>query len=215
MLKQFMRSLVWVLVFFILPLLPKAQVFQRWQIWFAIALAFGLTLTQPAIENKGMTEKTNEDKRSLLAIFIMGILGFMVPVLDFTYGRGASLACACGYIGMLGAGISIVGLSFRVWSIRMLGKFFTSRVEIQVDHQVIQHGPYKWIRHPSYLGSWVMFLGISVMLQSHVGFLVSLLGFYFVYQYRIEAEEAALVQSLGQAYEDYRQKTWKLVPYIF
>lgn len=187
----------------------------RWQVWFAIALAFGLTLTQPPIENKGMTEKTPEDKRSLLAIFIMGVLGFVVPMLDFTYGRGAALACTCGYVALLGAGICVVGLTFRVWSIRMLGKFFTSRVEIQADHQVIQHGPYKWIRHPSYLGSWVMFLGISVMFQSHVGFLVTLLGFYFVYQYRITTEEAALVQSLGKEYEDYREKTWKLIPYVF
>ena len=214
MLKQCLRTLAWVVVFFVVPLLPKPAMFVRWEVWFALALAFALTLTQPPIENKNLTEKTTEDRRSLLAIFVMGVLGFIVPMLDSAYWHGTNLACQCGFVAYIGAAICLIGLAFRVWSIRILGKFFTSRVEIQSDHRVIRHGPYKWIRHPSYLGSWAMYLGVSVLFQSHLGFLVTLLGFYFAYQYRIAAEEIALVQSLGQEYEDYRKKTWKLIPYL-
>ena len=60
-----------------------------------------------------------------------------------------------------------------------------------------------------------MFIGIAVMMRSYVGLALSLVGFFFVYRYRIRVEEDALVGKLGQAYEAYRSRTKRLIPFVY
>lgn len=215
MLKNVLRTTVWVLLFLVLPVLPRPETFHRWPFWVAVFLMYALSLSQPSFDTQDIAQKSKDDDRSLLAIFVIGVLGFVVPLLDFAYGRGSDPACACDLMSAIGAALAVGALTFRVWSIRVLGKFFTAKVVIQDDHRVIDHGPYRLVRHPSYLGSWLMFIGIAVMLRSHVGVALSLVGFFFVYRYRIRVEEDALVGKLGAAYEAYRARTKKIVPFVY
>ena len=95
-----------------------------------------------------------------------------------------------------------------------LAKQFSIEVTLQIDHKLIQSGPYKVIRHPRYLGILVFFTGISLTFRSLLGImLVMVLAAVLVW--RVFAEEKMMHQEFGKEWEAYRAKTWRLIPYLF
>ena len=114
-----------------------------------------------------------------------------------------------------GVALILVGLAFRFYAMSFLGRFFTYRVAVQTDQTVIERGPYKYIRHPSYTGALITLLGFALLLGNWVG-LIALLGLMGIaYAYRISVEEAALVAALGDPYRQYMRRTRRIVPFLF
>jgi protein-S-isoprenylcysteine O-methyltransferase len=103
----------------------------------------------------------------------------------------------------------------RWYAIRVLGKFFTFDVAIAKGQTVVEAGPYRWIRHPSYTGSLIGFLGLGLTFTNWAALLVPMLCMIGAYAYRIPIEERALCKGLGQPYVDYMQRTWRLIPRIY
>ena len=103
----------------------------------------------------------------------------------------------------------------RWYSIIYLGRFFTVNVAIAEDHQVIQTGPYRWVRHPSYSGGLLMLLGFCVSMDNLASLLVMMVPGVGVTLWRIRIEEAALQQALGVQYQIYRQHTRRLIPLVY
>jgi protein-S-isoprenylcysteine O-methyltransferase Ste14 len=118
---------------------------------------------------------------------------------------------------LFGAGVVIclIGTLFRFYSIRTLGRFLTYDVAISAGQQVVVRGPYRWLRHPSYLGSLLVELGFGMTLTNWVALLVPTICLGAAYAYRISIEEQALVQGLGSPYHEYMQHTWRLIPFVF
>jgi protein-S-isoprenylcysteine O-methyltransferase Ste14 len=114
-------------------------------------------------------------------------------------------------------GLAIVGAgaAFRIWAIVTLGRFFRLVVVIQPDHQLVDRGPYRRIRHPSYTGLLVALLGLGLALDDWLALvaisLLSLAGLLV----RIQAEERALLAALGDQYAAYMSRTWRLVPGVW
>ena len=96
----------------------------------------------------------------------------------------------------------------------ILGKFFSAVVGIQKDQQVIEKGPYKYVRHPSYTGALIIFIGLGLALQSWAAVITLILLFIIAYGYRIYVEEKALISELGEQYIEYKKRTKRLIPYI-
>lgn len=115
------------------------------------------------------------------------------------------------------AGISLMlgGLAFRFYSMSVLGRFFTYDVAVQPGQTVVEAGPYRYIRHPSYTGGLITLAGVGLALGNWAGLLLLLACMGVAYAYRIFVEEAALVAALGQPYRDYMQRTKRLVPFLF
>ena len=107
------------------------------------------------------------------------------------------------------------GTAFRWYSAQVLGKFFTFDVAILSGHTLIEAGPYRYIRHPSYTGALVTLLGFGMALGNWAALLVALLCLSFAYVYRIRVEELALIAALGDSYIQYRSRTWRLAPFLF
>src|SRR5437773_11448726 len=63
----------------------------------------------------------------------------------------------------------VAGLILRWWAIITLGRFFTVDVAIEKDHELVERGPFRWVRHPSYTGVMVAFGGWSSNLQELAG----------------------------------------------
>lgn len=115
------------------------------------------------------------------------------------------------------AGIILLycGITLRVYSVWTLRKFFTVSVEIKSGHEIIRKGPYKYVRHPSYSGSILSLIGMQIGLRSPVGLAVSLVLAFFAYTYRIYVEEAAMTDSFGTEYENYKKITKRIIPFVF
>jgi protein-S-isoprenylcysteine O-methyltransferase Ste14 len=117
---------------------------------------------------------------------------------------------------LFGVGLVLLfaGMVLRWYAIVSLGSSFTLEVSMRAGQRVMQTGPYRWIRHPSYTGSLLTILGILLCClnwASLVLFVLPVVG----YAYRIRVEEEALVDGLGDEYRTYMRHTRRLIPLIF
>jgi protein-S-isoprenylcysteine O-methyltransferase len=108
-----------------------------------------------------------------------------------------------------------LGLGLRVYSIVTLGRFFTVDVAVHEGQRVITAGPYRWIRHPSYLGMLIAFLGLALLTRNWISALVMIVPVKLAILRRISVEEAALKAALGAEYDDYCRRTARLVPGLY
>ncbi len=113
---------------------------------------------------------------------------------------------------VVGLGLLWAGILLRLWAVLTLGRFFKLTVVIQEGHRVIDHGPYRWLRHPSYLGVIFAAGGIGLIGGDWVGAAALLVGTVTAFSVRIPAEERALLQALGEEYAAYARRTARLVP---
>jgi protein-S-isoprenylcysteine O-methyltransferase Ste14 len=115
------------------------------------------------------------------------------------------------------AGLALMwaGFAFRAWAIRELGRFFTVTVGVTEGHRVVDTGPYRWVRHPSYTGMVVFFLGFGVALDSWLSVAAAVLLPLAGIVVRIHYEEQLLRRELGQAYADYSKRTSRLLPGVW
>jgi protein-S-isoprenylcysteine O-methyltransferase len=114
-----------------------------------------------------------------------------------------------------GAALVLAGVGFRVWAIRTLGRFFTRSVQVSVAQPVIDRGPYRLIRHPSYTGGIVAGLGIGLALRNPLSLAAIVAALAAGYVYRITVEERALLSAIGEPYRAYMARTHRLIPFIF
>jgi protein-S-isoprenylcysteine O-methyltransferase Ste14 len=115
----------------------------------------------------------------------------------------------------LAIAIAWLGIGLRVWAVWSLGRFFQREVMIQAGHVVWRGGPYRWLRHPAYAGSLLMYFGFGLAFGSWVSAFVvaGILG--FALSRRIRVEEAELSRALGEPYRAYARETARLVPGVW
>ena len=116
---------------------------------------------------------------------------------------------------IIGSVLALIGLIIRVTSILTLKRQFTYTVTRIKDHELIETGLYKRIRHPGYLGQLIIFLGISTCLSNWLSILFMIIPVLLGYLNRITVEEKFMVEQMGQKYVDYQKRTKRLIPAIY
>jgi protein-S-isoprenylcysteine O-methyltransferase Ste14 len=121
-----------------------------------------------------------------------------------------------GVIGfVVAAVVGWLGLLLRWWCFVALGRYFTVVVKTSSDQRVVERGPYRILRHPSYTGLLLALLGCGAMLGNWVGALGSFAVLLAAVVYRLRIEERALIASLGDAYRSFVQDRARLLPFIW
>lgn len=161
--------------------------------------------------HKNLENKTMSDRGSMLFIMI----GFWSAILINPICVNMSTFMLPMYFFWIGVVLTILGIFTRIYSVWTLRKFFTLNVQVATEQNIVKTGPYKYIRHPSYTGSIITLLGISISFRSPIGIIATLIIIAVVYGYRIKVEEKALETSFGSSYEDYERHTWRLFPHIW
>ncbi len=119
------------------------------------------------------------------------------------------------WVSALGIAVLLAGGALRWYSIIYLGRFFTVNVAIAADHQLIDGGPYRKVRHPSYTGALLCFLGLAICMQNWASLLILMTGTTAAFLYRMRVEEAALTGAFGERYRLYMQHTARLIPGVY
>ncbi|PYQ59127.1 MAG: protein-S-isoprenylcysteine methyltransferase [Acidobacteria bacterium] len=115
----------------------------------------------------------------------------------------------------LGVALILVGIAIRATAIVTLRRFFTVRVTIQESHELIERGIYKIVRHPSYSGALVSFIGLGFAFGNWLSLAIILAGALTGFAYRIRVEEAALSSHFGEQYRQYAARTKRLIPGVY
>jgi protein-S-isoprenylcysteine O-methyltransferase Ste14 len=143
----------------------------------------------------------------VVAAVAVGVnLGFRAAHVQAAVFGGGWAPVAIGLI-VLAAGVTL-----RTWAILTLGRLFKFVVVIQEDHRVVATGPYRLLRHPSYTGALVAFLGVGIALNNWLSMLTLVALPLAAILVRIRVEEAELATALGQEYRSYASRTRRLVP---
>src|SRR6267154_4722984 len=155
------------------------------------------------------------DQGSLNLILILWWVGIAMAVLMSSLLPQAAIPWKRTSIFLVGICFMLLGVILRWYSAAVLGKYFTFDVAIQGGQTLIEVGPYRYVRHPSYSGALLSLLGFGLALGNWLGLAANLSSMGFAYAYRISVEEAALASALGESYKQYMRRTWRLVPFLF
>ena len=134
-------------------------------------------------------------------------IGLALAFPDAAIQRGRTAVFVAGLVLML------AGLALRWYAVWVLGPSFTVDVATRPGQPVVESGPYRWIRHPSYTGGLLTLLGVLVCCCNLVSLLAIVIGLAG-YAYRIRIEERALATDLGAPYRDYMRRTKRLIPFV-
>ncbi len=118
------------------------------------------------------------------------------------------------WLRLVGGAMFVVGDVLYVWVHRTLGRNWSPVLEIMEDHTLVTTGPYRYVRHPMYSASLVIFLGMSILAANWLIALTWLGGLIVLFAYRIPAEEALMIEEFGDQYEEYVSHTGRLFPIL-
>lgn len=185
-------------------------------------LAYGLIVGYFVVERslrKGsaaLSLKPQEsDAGSSVVLAVSSVIGLMsaiaAPILNY-YQIGNwqnSVASWLGIMFMLG------GIGLRYWAAKTLGEFYTRTLQTIDKQQIVESAPYNWIRHPGYLGTLLLSIGAGLALSNWLVIVISMPIGICEKLYRISAEEKMLASTFLEQFETYKQKTWRLIPYLY
>jgi protein-S-isoprenylcysteine O-methyltransferase Ste14 len=118
------------------------------------------------------------------------------------------------WLTYVGDAMMIGGVALRQWAIAVLGRYFSGIIGVQRGQQVVEAGPYRLIRHPSYAGVLLILAGIAMSMLSGAAVAAAALIFGLTYGYRMRVEERVLVSELGDSYVDYMKRTKRVIPFL-
>lgn len=211
--KKLLFTLCAILVLNIFPLLLKPALILNFKTFILLISAAVLWLSQPGFSKQDMNSDKQSDKLSILLILIASSISVFSSVIEWAYFTPDK--SQINSVTVIGFIFLLIGICFRVWSINVLGKNFTATVKITREHELIKTGPYKLIRHPSYLGAFVAIIGCPVFLNNTYTIFISCIAMTIAYYFRINVEEKTLSNHFGKYYEDYKKDTYRLLPLIW
>lgn len=212
--KKLPSLLLFLGVGYLLPLFARPSLMLHPFLWVLMLGCAVVVLTQPDASPEELKATAETDQNSFLVIYIFAIIGIIAPIVEWAYFQTA-VHSGLNTLSIVGLFLIVSGLALRVWSIRVLGQFFTATVQLQDDHQLIKQGPYRLLRHPSYVGAYLAYIGSALLLNAYIGGVIAAVAMGIAYTYRITTEERALSRKFGETYKVYKQQTYRLLPYVW
>lgn len=178
-----------------------------------IVLALWLAADSAVVIRRRSGKAENRDRYSGL-LLVLGSLAAFAIAFWLAFAHPATLHPTVP-LQSAGLVLLVAGIAVRCTAIVQLGRFHTPNVAVVAGHRVVDCGLYRVIRHPSYAGALLAFLGLGLALGNRIGLAVLMLLMLVVYLIRIHEEEAALLAGLGLPYADYCRRTHRLIPGIY
>ena len=179
-------------------------------VYFALFLLVELVFTRSRLGPKGQGDR---DRLSLLFFFVCPFFGMVLWMAAVNHKWVSANPTWAQWI--LGVALGLTGFAIRIIAKKTLGRFYTVRVQLQQDHEVIDTGIYGLVRHPLYLGFILEWLAPPLILGSPAGFLLTTLPIVIGVLQRIPREEALLTEGMGEKYRAYMGRTKRLIPGVW
>jgi len=166
-----------------------------------------------ALMNKNHTVKRVSKYKENPLIALLK-LGFLIPIFTWVFTdlldfATVQLGNSIQMIGVIAITISVILFSI---SHIQLGKNWWYTPRIDIDHQFITSGLYKYIRHPMYSTAFLGFGAYFLVAENWIVGIVPMVCFVILYNTRVAKEEELMKEEFGETYLDYAQKTPRLFP---
>jgi protein-S-isoprenylcysteine O-methyltransferase Ste14 len=222
------KTLIMVIFFIIIvPMLPLIISWQWdwWEAWvYAAVSIFCFVISRylagrkdPGLiveRGKFLQHQTPEPWDKILSP-LLGLAGGLIPLtagLDARFGTSPEFG-----LGLKILAIALLLLGYVIGSYALIAnKFFSGMVRIQAErgHHVIDTGPYRWVRHPGYLGALITYPVIPLLLESWWTF-IPVIFTIIIIVLRTKKEDDALQEKL-EGYREYAQQVrYRLIPGVW
>jgi protein-S-isoprenylcysteine O-methyltransferase len=178
-----------------------------------LGLAFGISEAGLSVLKRSRDDSVDADESTLRVLWITILAAMITGTVVSHHIAWASFAGPVAF--WAGCALFFLGLVLRWYSIIYLGRYFTVNVAIHTWHEVIDTGPYRRIRHPSYTGALLAFFGVALCLGNWLSLLIIMTPIAMAFAWRMSTEEAALANALGTPYTNYMSRTKRLAPFIY
>jgi len=150
---------------------------------------------------------------ALVVVFITaGLVGGFALAVDV---KGAAIRDARWPVFAAGLVLLTAGIAIRQWAIAVLGRYFTTDVRVRPGQVVVDRGPYRWVRHPSYTGLIVTFVGLGLALGNWAALAVLAVVPTVGLVIRSRHEERVLLDGLGEPYRRFAATRARLIPGVW
>ena len=124
---------------------------------------------------------------------------------------GAHFLPSTPFVEYTGFALALAGIALALWARIHLGQFWSDKVVLKVDHQLIRTGPYSFLRHPIYSGVLLGVAGTAILLSEWRGVLafVILLTNYCV---KAKREDHILAGAFPSTFADHKSQAGFLLP---
>ena len=141
----------------------------------------------------------------------------LIGALTFWQRVGGDLYAVTGWRAMLHAGVQLAGLWMIARSVARIDGLELAGIRQAAAHEASQTlqtgGPYRWVRHPLYLGWVLATFGAAHMTADRLTFAVITAAYLAA---AVPWEERALVRAFGDDYARYSKRVrWRIVPYVY
>ena len=188
---------------------------------FRIALLVGMSLFVPVMAYfRIRSQLTGErlDRRQegwfiLISLRLVAVIGAAVMIaflVDPSLTRWSSLPLP-EWLRWSGIAVGAAACVWTIWTFSHLGKNLTDTVVTRREHTLVVSGPYRWIRHPFYIG--VAGAVVSATLGTANWFIaISGITVLALLVLRTDREEDKLVERFGDDYRTYMTRTGRFWP---
>lgn len=161
-----------------------------------------------------VSEHSDSEERSQWVLWITIVISLLLAI---TFKTLAWIPIPIEYLPrqLMALFLFAAGLFCRYAAIGRLGRFFTTNVLIQHEHELIINGPYRWVRHPAYTGLLIALAAAGLAMGDILALFALTAPTFFALLFRIEIEEKLLNKRFGPAYREYSKTTQKLLPWLF
>ena len=163
-----------------------------------------------------LKKQSKQEKKSfffiLQFILIIIVLNFILGLLNIGILESEQTRLFFNYIGIT---LYVIGLSLRYISIIHLGRFFTRHVAVSDTHELISSGPYKILRHPLYLGLFLLSTSVPLFFSNMILTPLAYVLMGYILNHRMVIEEHILETNLGQTYSTWKRSRYKFIPFIY
>jgi protein-S-isoprenylcysteine O-methyltransferase Ste14 len=168
----------------------------------------------------GIRAKKAKSKEPFRIRFVLYILPLIIAILLLGPGKWfghtflrENFVPHNNLVGIIGLSVSVLGAIIACWSRYMLGKNWSLSVQKKENHELVQNGIYKIIRHPIYTGILLLFIGNTLIVGDYRGILAVMIVFVSFW-FKLVKEEKLLLDLFGNQYTAYKNRTKALIPFF-
>jgi protein-S-isoprenylcysteine O-methyltransferase Ste14 len=130
-------------------------------------------------------------------------------------GSGPQITPRNTVFGLTGLVLDLAGVAFAIWARLMLGRNWSGfLMTVKENHQLVQRGPYAFVRHPIYAGLALAAFGLALTIGTLVAYAAVVAGL-IAFVIRTNVEDKLMSQQFGEAHAAYRGRTKRLVPFVW
>ena len=176
-------------------------------------ILFGLIWLLAAASTKRSIYRESGARR--LRYWILLVLAFLLLTKRhrLPYPFSVRIISATGAVEWLAAILCIAGLAFCVWARATLGRNWSGTITLKEGHELIERGPYRFVRHPIYTGLLAMFLATAITF-GHLGGVVAVLLAFTSFWIKLGEEEKLMRHQFPDQYGSYQQRVKRIIPFV-